>query len=158
MKLDRVKNLSLDENQKEMNMKNGLSEEELLEMRLGLMKRQDELKMQSNAELLKTLKDLQKSIKDSVADVQKAANEVRAYPVEVVTRVTEHVEQSLARMRDAARSSEQAAGKAKELYEAATISIERNWREHLIWMGIASLNAALITAALFIWIGNYFDF
>ena len=148
MKLDRVKNLSLNENQKEMNVENELSEEELLEMRLALLKRQDELKMQNNAELLKTLKDLQRSIKDSVASVQKAANEVRAYPVEAVTRVTEHVEQSLARMRDTARSCEQAARKAQEIYITAQEVAEKSLRDTFIWVAVTAFLSSGITVLL----------
>lgn len=113
-------------------------------------------RLQSNAELLKTLQDLSKLLKESTLTIQGSAREVRDYPVDAIQRMTDRVEQTLTRMDEVARNCEKSALKAQETYGAARTVMSKNWREHVFWMCVTALMTALTTGILFIWIRRLF--
>lgn len=120
-KLERVMNMSSSTNQGTKTNTPEMSETDLLEMRLGLLSQQEMQRAKSNAELMRTLKDLHTLIKEASQSVQRAAHEVRGYPVEVVTQVTTRVEQSVKKCEDAAERASKVFRAAENYIENAVV-------------------------------------
>ena len=139
MKLERAREMSLDEDRKK---KEGLGldllldERATMEMRVDLLNKQEMMRLQSNAELMKTLQDLSKQLKESTLAIQGSAREVKDYPVDVIERMTGRVEQTMTRMRDVASGCEQSASRAREVYgeikEAVSLVVRNFWSLTLI--------------------------
>ena len=95
--------------------------------------------MKSNAELLKILKDLHAMIKDATMSVQRAAHEVRVYPVEAVTQATVRIEQSI-------KTCENSATEAQEVYSEAKQLISKLETNYIWWIIAAALISAMAVA------------
>jgi len=73
--------------------------------------------------------------------VQKAAHEVRAYPVEVITQSTTRVELSV-------KSCVEAAERARKTYDAAQQLVRKVEWQMLLWVIAASMLSAMTTATI----------
>lgn len=137
-KMDIARGPSMDSRQTR-EVTEGLTEEESLEMRLELLSQQEMQKLKNNAELLKTLRGLHTLIKESTANVQRAAHEVRAYPVEAVTQATVRIEQSV-------KACEKSAARAQEVYTEAARLVSKLEGSYIMWIVMASLLSAMAVA------------
>ena len=121
MKLERAREMSLDEDRKKkegLGLDMLLDERATMEMRVDLLNKQEMMRLQSNAELMKTLQDLSKQLKESTSTIQGSSREVRDYPVDIIQKTTGRIEQTMAWMQETAKNCEQSAKSAREAFEA----------------------------------------
>ena len=154
MKLKIAREMSLDEDREK---KEGLGlvlldERATMEMRVDLLNKQEMMRLQSNVELMKTLQDLSKQLKESTSTIQWSAREVRDYPVDVIQKTTGQIEQTMARMQETAKKCEQAANRAREVYgeikEAVSLVVRNFWSLTLI-SGILSSAVTIAFVVVF---------
>ncbi len=124
---------------------NSPDEAEILEMRLNLLNQQEMNRLKSNDELIKTLRALHTAIKDSTSNVQRAAHEVRAYPVEVISQATARMEQCLNRC-------EMSATKAQQVYDEALKMVSEVNKYYWQWIICVALVSPMVMAALLFFI------
>lgn len=154
-KMDMARGMSMDsgrEREKERQIPGKeLSDAEILEMRLTLLQQQDMEKLKSNAELMKTLRDLHALIKDATLSEKQSASEVRSYPAEVINKGTARVEQAV---QQCVAASQQ----ANQTYSAATQLVSMVEKQILwwgAWVLFASVLSPTVIAVLLLWLMSH---
>ena len=123
----------------------GMGESEILEMRLTLLQQQDMEKLKSTAELMKALRDLHGLIKTATLSVKQSANEVRAYPAEVISQATAKVENSV-------KFCVEGAERARDVYNAAQHLVTMVEKHIVWWVIIPSILSPMVIAAILLWL------
>ena len=93
-KIDTLRNMSAEASQAVLQE---VDDSTLLQARIAILNKQEEIKLKSTQQVITVLKELQNSIKSSVDDVRRAANTVRNYPAETAVQIAARVEESLVR-------------------------------------------------------------
>ena len=150
-KFDMARGMSMDSREKEREREipgKELSDAEILEMRLTLLQQQDMEKLKSNAELMKTLRDLHGLIKDATLSVKQSANEVKSYPAEVINKGTARVEQAVQQCVAASQQASQTYGAATQLVSM----VEKQILWWGAWVLFASMLSPTVTAVILLWL------
>ena len=102
-KIDTLRNMSAEASQAVLQE---VDDTTLLQARIAILNKQEELKLKGTQEVIVLLKDLQNAIKTSVDDVRRAANTVRNYPAETAVQIAARVEETLVRCEKAGEQAE----------------------------------------------------
>lgn len=115
----------------------------MLQDRLALLNKQEFLRAKSTSEVISLLQNLQRDIKSASENVRSSANEVRTYPVEVVSQLSTRLEVCVARCEDAAR-------RAVETFDHSKTMCIRMEKNYLWLLFMSSVLVSLITVAIFV--------
>ena len=102
-KIDTLRNMSAEASQAVLQE---VDDSTLLQARIAILNKQEEIKLKSTQQVITVLKELQNSIKSSVDDVRRAANTVRNYPAETAVQIAARVEESLVRCEKAGEQAQ----------------------------------------------------
>jgi hypothetical protein len=94
---------------------------------------------------MKALRDLHGLIKDVSLNVRQSANEVKAYPAEVITQATRRIEQSV-------KSCVEAAERARETYTMAQQLVSIVEQQIFWWVLATSVLSPTVIAAIILWL------
>ena len=117
-KIDTLRNMSAEASQAVLQE---VDDTTLLQARIAILNKQEELKLKGTQEVIVLLKDLQNAIKTSVDDVRRAANTVRNYPAETAVQIAARVEETLVRCEKAGEQAQ----KKRIIYDIQQLDISR---------------------------------
>lgn len=92
-----------------------------------------------NAEILKSLRDLQMGVRSAAEVVRESVNAAKAYPVDTVDQVSRRLEACASRCEESAK-------KAQAVYDTARLLTDRAGRNGLLHILAASLFSSAATA------------
>jgi hypothetical protein len=121
----------------------------MLQDRLALLNKQENLRAKTNAEVISLLENLQREIKNASDNVRASAHEVRGYPVEVVTQLSTRLEVCVARCEDAAR-------RAAELFEKIIDANRRLEQKYLFFFFMGCTGVASLMGIFFVFVPKMF--
>ena len=122
-KIDTLRNMSAEASQAVLQE---VDDTTLLQARIAILNKQEELKLKSTQEVIVLLKDLQNAIKTSVDDVRRAANTVRNYPAETAVQIAARVEETLVRCEKAGEQAQKNFEKTQRIiYDIQQLDISR---------------------------------
>lgn len=122
----------------------------MLQDRLALLNKQEFLRAKSTSEMISLLQNLQRDIKSASENVRASANEVRSYPVEVVSQLSTRLEVCVARCEDAAK-------RAGEVFEKARLIHMNLERNYLMLLFTACMGVGIIMASMFVFLPKLFS-
>ena len=122
-KIDTLRNMSAEASQAVLQE---VDDTTLLQARIAILNKQEELKLKGTQEVIELLKDLQNAIKTSVDDVRRAANTVRNYPAETAVQIAARVEETLVRCEKAGEQAQKNFEKSQRIiYDIPQLDISR---------------------------------
>ena len=122
-KIDKWRNMSAEASQAVLQE---VDDTTLLQARIAILNKQEELKLKGTQEVIVLLKDLQNAIKTSVDDVRRAANTVRNYPAETAVQIAARVEETLVRCEKAGEQAQKNFEKTQRIiYDIQQLDISR---------------------------------